>query len=341
MKKMLLRALLPGLLTGMISTAGAQKNRSRDNKDQDIIILKNDGKDSKITIETKDGKVFINGKPESEFKDDNVSVITRRRGGNNFLYAPRGDMHIFSDGDRERRAFLGVTTEKTDKGVKITDIEKGSAAEKAGLKEGDIITKVGNRKVEDPDDLMEAVTSHKPKEEVKVYYERNGKSNDVKTTLGEKAGSSFRSFSFNGPEPKFYGDMLNGYNKDLNRNFNQDFNRNFQYNMPPMAVPPVQHFNNFWKFGNKRLGIRVEDTENETGAKITNVEENSAAEKAGLKKDDIITEVDGKKVKDVEEVMDEVRDSMEKSSFDIKAKRNNSEMNFNIKFPKELNNADL
>jgi hypothetical protein len=32
---------------------------------------------------------------------------------------------------------------------------------------------------------------------------------------------------------------------------------------------------------------------------------------------------------------------MEKSSFDIKAKRNNSEMNFNIKFPKELNNADL
>lgn len=325
----------------MISTAGAQKNRSRDNKDQDIIILKNDGKDSKITIETKDGKVFINGKPESEFKDDNVSVITRRRGGSNFLYSPRGDMHIFSDGGGEKKAFLGVTTESADKGVKITDVQKGSAAEKAGLKEGDVITKVGNKKVEDPDELMEAVTSHKPKEEVKVYYERNGKSNDVKATLGEKSESSFRSFSFNGPEPRLYGDMLKGYNKDLNQNFNEDFNRNFRYNMPPMAVPPVQPFNKFWKLGNKRLGIRVEDTENETGAKITNVEENSAAEKAGLKKDDIITEVDGKKVKDVEDVMDEVRDNMDKTSFDVKAKRNNSEMNFNIKFPKELNNADL
>lgn len=345
MKKMLLRALLPGLLTGMISTAGAQKNKSKDNKDKEIIILKNDGKDSKITIETKDGKVFINGKPESEFKDDNVSVITGRRGGSNFLYSPRGDMRVFTDSDGEKRAFLGVTTESADKGVRITDVQKGSAAEKAGLKEGDVITKVGSRKIEDPDELMEAVTSHKPKEEVKVYYERNGKSNDVKATLGEKSESRYRSFSFNGPEGRLNGDLFNGFNKDFNRDFNQNFNgdlnRNFRYNMPPMAIAPVNPFNKLLRLGNKRLGIRVEDTENETGAKITNVEENSAAEKAGLKKDDIITEVDGKKVKDVEDVLDEVRDNMDKTSFDIKAKRNNSEMNFNIKFPKELNNADL
>ena len=103
---MLLRALLPGLLTGMISTAGAQKNRSRDNKNQDIIILKNDGKDSKITIETKDGKVFINGKPESEFKDDNVSVITRRRGGSNFLYSPRVTCIFFQMAAEKKKHFL-------------------------------------------------------------------------------------------------------------------------------------------------------------------------------------------------------------------------------------------
>ena len=42
-------------------------------------------------------------------------------------------MHIFSDGGGEKKAFLGVTTESTDKGVKITDVQKGSAAEKAGL----------------------------------------------------------------------------------------------------------------------------------------------------------------------------------------------------------------
>ena len=36
---------------------------------------------------------------------------------------------------------LGVITEKTDEGVKIQDITKESGAEKAGLKEGDIITK--------------------------------------------------------------------------------------------------------------------------------------------------------------------------------------------------------
>jgi serine protease Do len=328
MKKILLRALLPGLLMGLINTAGAQKNKSKENKNQEIIIMKHGDKDSKVTIETKDGEVYINGKPASEFKDDNISIITKKRGGSNFMYTPEGNMNLFSDDDGEKKAFLGVTTEDADKGVKIMDIQKGSAAERAGLKEGDIITKVGNRKIENPDDLMEAVTSYKPKEEVKIYYERNGKSNDVKATLGEKT-DRFRSFSFNGPDTRINGDLLN------------NFNRDFQYKMPPMALAPAQPFNKFWRFGNKRLGVRVEDTENDSGAKITNVEENSAAEKAGLKKDDIITEVDGGKVKDVSDVLEQVRDNPDKTSYTIKAKRNGSEMSFDIKFPKKMNNADL
>ena len=52
---------------------------------------------------------------------------------------------------------LGVTTEKADKGVEIQDITKESAAAKAGLKEGDIITKIDDKKIEDPDDLSEAI----------------------------------------------------------------------------------------------------------------------------------------------------------------------------------------
>src|SRR6266516_3774717 len=108
-----------------------------------------------------------------------------------------------------------------------------------------------------------------------------------------------------------------------------------------MALAPVQPFNKFWRFGNKRLGLKIEDTENDSGVKITNVEENSVAEKAGLKKDDIITEVDGKIVKDVGEVLDQVRDNQDKTSYTVKAKRNGSDMNFDIKFPKKINNADL
>jgi serine protease Do len=341
MKKMILRAILPGLLTGLINTASAQKNKSDNDRNEDIIIMKHGGKDTKLTIETRDGQVYINGKPESEFKDDNVSIIRNRRGGRNYLYTPGGDLKEFSGLTGEKRAFLGVTTESADKGVRITDVEKGSAADKAGLKEGDVITKLGNAKVEDPDDLMDAVTSHKPKEDVKVYYERNGKSNDVKATLGSKSENGFRTFSFNGPRGR-NGDLFDGY--EFNKEFNKNFNRQFQYKMPampPMALAPGHLFNNTWRWGNKRLGVRIEDTENDSGVKITNVEENSAAEKAGLKKDDIITEVEGKKVEDVGDVLDEVRENSDKGTFKIKAKRNGSEMNFDIKFPKELNNADL
>jgi serine protease Do len=260
-----------------------------------------------------------------------VSIIRKKRGGRNYLYTPGGDLQVFSGLDGEKRAFLGVTTESADKGVRITDVEKGSAADKAGLKEGDIITKLGNAKIEDPDDLMDAVTSHKPKEDVRVFYERNGKSNDVKANLGSKSENNFRSFSYNGPRGRMNSDMFNGFNKN--------FNRDFEYKLPQTLVAP--HMFETWRFGNKRLGVRIEDTENDSGAKITNVEENSAAEKAGLKKDDIITEVDGKKVENVDDVLDEVRENSEKATFKVKAKRNGADMNFDIRFPKELNKADL
>jgi S1-C subfamily serine protease len=54
------------------------------------------------------------------------------------------------------------------KGAKISEVIKESAAEKAGLKVGDIITKVGNEKVTDPDDLSETIKGKKAKETITV-----------------------------------------------------------------------------------------------------------------------------------------------------------------------------
>ncbi len=202
---------------------------------------------------------------------------------------------------------------------------KGSAAEKAGLKEGDVITKLGSKKINDPEELMDAVTSYKPKEEVKINYERNGKSNEVKAALGERSERRIRSFSFNDEgTPEMDGKMF----------------RDFNFEMPRIHSAPGQPFNRFWMPSGKRLGVRIEDTENDGGAKITSVEEGSAAEKAGLKKDDIITEVAGKKVKNVNEVREEVLHS-DKTSYTIKGKRNGVDINFEVKIPGKINSADL
>src|SRR5947207_11169598 len=82
-------------------------------------------------------------------------------------------------------AFLGVMTEKTDKGAKITEVTKGSSAEKAGLKEGDVITKVGEDIIAGPDDLYKAIGKHKPDDKVAITYTTNGKQATASVTLGK------------------------------------------------------------------------------------------------------------------------------------------------------------
>lgn len=108
-----------------------------------------------------------------------------------------------------------------------------------------------------------------------------------------------------------------------------------------MAQIPHDQFTKSWGFGRGRLGLRIEDTDNDSGAKITDVDEESAAAKAGLKENDVITEVNGKQVKDVNEVKKELAEVKDKASYNIKAKRNGSDMNFEIKIPKKVNKADL
>ena len=315
MKKIILMALCWPLCSYPIY---AQKEKTKNNN-REIIIIKNGDKDKKLTIETKDGEVFINGKPSSEYKDDDVSVMRQKFGNDrNFLYTPGQNLNLFDNNWNEKKAFLGVTTEKDEDGVKITDISKGSAAEKAGLKEGDIIAKVGNKKITDPDELMDAVTSYKPKEDVTIYYKRNGKTGEAKATLGERNFS--RSFSYNG---------------------NSMSDHNFNFTMPKIATIPHEPFAMSWGFGRGRLGVSIEDTDNDSGVKITDVQDESAAAKAGLKENDIITEVNGKKVKDINEVRKELAEVEDKTSYNLKAKRNGSDMNFEIKIPKKINRADL
>jgi serine protease Do len=73
-------------------------------------------------------------------------------------------------------AMLGVVTEEVEGGVKVTELTDESAAKKAGIKEGDIITKIGDTKIEDPDQLSETVRKHKPGEKVAITLLRIKKS---------------------------------------------------------------------------------------------------------------------------------------------------------------------
>ena len=316
---------------------------------QEIIIRKKGQKDAKISVEINGDKITINGKPLSEFKDDEITINKRSiiirdgKGGTRFQMNPE-DFEGFSwsgDDDGEPGAFLGVTTndkEGNHKGAEVTDVSKGSAAEKAGLKNGDIIIKINDKKVDDPNSLSEVVTSFKPKDEVTVYFKRDGKEQSAKATLGERKESKSMSYTFSGPGS-------DGIARSFTIPRSRTLPKDELGDMSPRIWSPGSD-NNFEFYGDmlprqQKLGIKIQDIEEGNGVKVLNVDKDSPAEKAGLKKDDIVTEIAGKKITNTDEMREGLMENMEKSTYNIKATRNGSTISFDIKIPKKLKTANL
>ncbi|UBU17245.1 S1C family serine protease [Nonomuraea gerenzanensis] len=85
-------------------------------------------------------------------------------------------------------AFLGVSvTDATGDvpGALIRQVTAGSPAEQAGLKEGDLITKIGDKAVDGGDTVVGQVRGFKPGQEVKITYMRDGATHEVGVTLSE------------------------------------------------------------------------------------------------------------------------------------------------------------
>jgi serine protease Do len=343
MKKLLLIAAVLGFTTWSYN-ASAQDDKGekgpkgdKDKKEsQEIIIRKKGDKDTKITVEISGDKVTINGKPLSEFKDDEITInrrniIVRDGKGNNRYSITTPDMFdgfsgFWSDDHATSNAFLGVTTQDVEGGAKITDVTEESAAAKAGLKEGDIITKIADKKVEGQESLYDIISSMKPKDDVTIYYKRDGKENSAKAVLGERKGGSAMAYSFSGPD-------------GLARTYTMPRTPRIQ-SVPKMEMWDNDGFN--YSFPRqKKLGLRIQDTEDGNGVKVLGTDTDSPAEKAGLKKDDIVTEIGGKRVSNTDEAREQLMDAQEKPAYTIKAKRNGSEMSFDIKIPKKLKTANL
>jgi putative serine protease PepD len=86
-------------------------------------------------------------------------------------------------------AFLGVSTDPTStsgtsEGAIVVEVTSGTAADKAGLQQGDTITAVNGQQVTDPVELGAAIRSHQPGETVSLTVERDGSEQSVDVTLG-------------------------------------------------------------------------------------------------------------------------------------------------------------
>ena len=72
------------------------------------------------------------------------------------------------------------------KGILVKEVEKESNAEKAGIKAGDVITKIGTEDVEDIDDFHDALEDVDEGEKVSVDILRKGKKSTVSLEISEE-----------------------------------------------------------------------------------------------------------------------------------------------------------
>ncbi|WP_369247706.1 trypsin-like peptidase domain-containing protein [Streptomyces sp. R41] len=91
-----------------------------------------------------------------------------------------------------------VSLEEGTGGAKITEqgasgsdaVTPNGPADKAGLKPGDVITKLDDHVIDSGPTLIGEIWTHQPGDTVKLTYTRDGKTHTVDVTLGERKGDS-------------------------------------------------------------------------------------------------------------------------------------------------------
>ena len=141
-----------------------------------------------INLKAKLRKTDENKKFEVTLDDDNLADVD--------VLPMRRDFNFLFDDESGKGGFLGVTAKnisesmlsyfEVDYGVLVEEVLKDTPAEKAGLKAGDVITKINDRDVKDYDDLIRTLNFYNPGEKVTVYFSRKGSKKNVSVTLAEK-----------------------------------------------------------------------------------------------------------------------------------------------------------
>jgi serine protease Do len=101
-----------------------------------------------------------------------------------------------------QRALLGVSivTVNADvakeyqlekiEGIYVRDVVENGAAREAGIRQGDVIVAVGNKKVNTTSELQETVSQYRPGDDVKITVKRNNSEKLFSVTLRNKLGDT-------------------------------------------------------------------------------------------------------------------------------------------------------
>lgn len=177
------------------------------------------------------------------------------------------------------RGWLGVTIQnltpelskefglKNTTGALVTDIFDDSPAGKAGIKRGDVVIEVAGKKIKNVENLRNMVSQSKVGTKIKVTVLRNGK-----------------QLVFNAVISEFPQDMARAMPEDDTETMQEEENELAGFNVMELTGEIA-----------KQLGL----SRNESGVVIVKVDSYSPAGDAGLKKGDVIQEINKKRIKNL------------------------------------------
>ena len=91
-----------------------------------------------------------------------------------------------------RTPLLGVSLDNafTDNGARVSNVTNGSAADDAQLEAGDVIVRIDDRSINDATELVVAIRSYAPGDEIEIGYQRDGQDRTTTLVLGDDSSSS-------------------------------------------------------------------------------------------------------------------------------------------------------
>ncbi|MHB8500538.1 MAG: PDZ domain-containing protein [Candidatus Acidiferrales bacterium] len=254
------------------------------------------------------------------------------------VQAPDGpDTMVFS-GD-EGTSWLGVESQEVtsdnvkqlklpaERGVLLGHIVPDSPAAKAGLKDKDVVTEINGQHVEGEAQFRRMIHEIPAGRSAQFTVWREGRAQTIAVTLGKSE------------------DRGNMWFKTAPRVFSFQLPRVEIPEMPNAPDAPGMDWGGFGVLagGRPRLGIDAEDLSGQFGSYfgapdgegvlVREVNPGSAAEKAGVKSGDVITSLDGDRVRSLGDLREKLAAKREEKTVKLGVLRNKSEMSITVEMP--------
>lgn len=203
-----------------------------------------------------------------------------------------------------------------ERGALLGKIVPDSPAAKAGLKENDVVTEINGQRVEGTEQFRRMVREIPAGRSAQFTVWRDGHSQSIHVTIGKS-------------EPRFNTSLVSP--------------GTFAFHMPDMPQLNDLMESGPWFAGRPRLGIDAEDLEGDfgnffgapdgEGVLVRGVFSDSPASKAGLKVGDVITSVDGDRIRSIGDLREKLVERRSEKTVKLGVVRNKASLSVTIDMP--------